>query len=88
LYINLGKYQLIEEETALSTNLDDNRDKINMFLGLLRIEGRSEKTVKAYAIEYRVFFDFVNKNFRDISTNDIRGYLAYCKTSRQTQTLL
>lgn len=83
LYINLGKFQLIEEETAISTTLDDNWDKVNMFLATLKIEGKSDKTIKAYLTEYRVFFDQVNKNFRDITTNDIRMYLAYCKTVRK-----
>lgn len=83
LYMHLGKYKLAEEETSLSTSIDDNVDKVNMFLATLRIEGKSEKTIKAYKCEYRVFFEVVNKNFRDITTNDIRMYLAYCKSVRK-----
>jgi site-specific recombinase XerD len=82
LYMYLGKYQLSEEETSLSTALDDNWDKVNMFLATLKIEGRSDKTIKAYLTEYKQFFCQINKNFRDITTNDIRMYLAYCKTTR------
>jgi site-specific recombinase XerD len=83
LYMSLCKYQLIEEETALSTTLDDNWDKVNMFLATLKIEGKTDNTIKAYITEYKVFFSQVNKNFRDITTNDIRMYLAYCKTIRK-----
>lgn len=83
LYMNLGKYQLEEVETSLSTSLDDNWDKVNMFLSMLKIEGKSDKTIKAYQTEYKVLFGQVNKNFRDITTNDIRLYLAYCKTVRK-----
>ena len=82
LYINLCKFQLFEEETALTTDMDDNADKINLFLATLKIEGRTDSTIKAYKTEYRVFFNFENKNFRDITTNDVRLYLAHCKTVR------
>ncbi len=83
LYMNLSKYQLIEEETALITDLDDNVEKIKLFLATLTIEGKTEATLKAYAIEYKVFLDQVNKNYKDITTNDIYAYLAYCKSVRK-----
>ncbi|HHV13222.1 MAG TPA: tyrosine-type recombinase/integrase [Clostridiales bacterium] len=83
LYMHLGRLQIFEEETALATGLDDNDDKINLFLATLKIEGRTDGTIEAYKCEYRVFFDFVNKNFRDITVNDIRIYLAHCKTVRK-----
>jgi site-specific recombinase XerD len=83
LYMHLGKLQVFEEETALSTDLDDNVDKINLFLATLKIEGRTDSTIEAYTCEYRTFFQFVNKNFREVTTNDIRLYLAHCKTVRK-----
>ncbi len=82
LYIHLGRLQIYEEETALTMEIDDNQDKIKLFLATLKIEGRTDSTIDAYRCEYRVFFDFINKNFRDITTNDIRLYLAHCKTVR------
>lgn len=83
LHMNLYKYQIYEEETALSTMMDDNTDKINLFLAVLKIEGRTDATISAYKCEYRLFFDFNNKNFRDVTTNDVRLYLAHCKTIRK-----
>lgn len=83
LYMHLGKYQITQEETAVSTLIDDTADKINMFLATLRIEGKSEKTIKAYRGEYKLFFNYVDKNYHDIVTNDIRMYLAYCKSVRK-----
>lgn len=83
LYMNLGKYKITKEETSVSAIMDDTEDKINMFLATLRIEGKSEKTIKAYKGEYRVFFSQVDKNYKDITTNDIRIYLAYCKSVRK-----
>ena len=83
LYMNFGKYQLFEEETALTTTLDDNNYIINLFLATLKIEGRTDKTIGAYTTEYRTFFSFIDKNVRDVTTNDIRMYLAHCKTVRK-----
>ena len=82
LYMNFGNVKVYEEETALSTAMDDNNQVINLFLATLKIEGRTDSTIKAYTSEYKSFFTFLDKNFRDVSTNDIRLYLAYCKTTR------
>lgn len=83
LHINLCRYQIFEEETALTTEMDDNADKINFFLAVLKIEGRTDSTIAAYTTEYRTFFSVINKNFRDVTTNDVRLYLAHCKTVRK-----
>ncbi len=83
LYMHLGRLQIFEEETAVATAMDDNADKINLFLATLKIEGRTDGTIEAYKCEYRVFFEFTNKNFRNITVNDIRIYLAHCKTVRK-----
>lgn len=83
LIMHLSKYTLSQEETAVSTVIDDTTEKINLFAANLKIEGRTDKTIKAYLLEYRTFFQQVNKNYKDITTNDIRMYLAYCKTSRK-----
>ena len=82
LYINFGKYQVYEEETALATAMDDNNHVINLFLATLKVEGRTDSTIKAYTAEYKSFFGVVDKNFRDVSTNDVRMYLARCKMER------
>lgn len=83
LYMNFGKYQMFEEETALTTTQDDNNYIINLFFATLKIEGRTDKTIGAYRTEYRTFFSIIDKNVRDITTNDIRMYLAHCKTVRK-----
>ncbi len=59
LYMNFGKYQMFEEETALTTTLDDNNYIINLFLATLKIEGRTDKTIGAYTTEYRTFFSLL-----------------------------
>ncbi|WP_310603571.1 tyrosine-type recombinase/integrase [Anaerosporobacter sp.] len=83
LYAQLGRLHVFEEETALSTAMDDNNNIINLFIATLSIEGRTNSTIKAYAQEYKMFFSLVDKNIRDVTTNDIRMYLAHCKTTRK-----
>lgn len=82
LYINLGRMKVFEEETALATAMDDNNQVINLFLATLKVEGRTDSTIKAYTTEYKSFFGVIDKNFRDVTTNDVRMYLAHCKTER------
>lgn len=83
LYMNFGKYQMFEEETALSTAMDDNHHLINLFLATLKVEGRMDSTIGTYTTEYKTFFSVIDKNLRDITTNDIRLFLAHCKTVRK-----
>ena len=83
LYMQFGRLEVFEEETALSTAMDDNNQVINLFLATLKIEGRTDSTIEAYTQEYRLFFAFIDKNVRDVTTNDIRMYLAHCKTVRK-----
>ena len=83
LYMNFGKYQVFEEETALTTVMDDNHHLINLFLATLKVEGRMDSTIGAYTTEYKTFFSVIDKNLRDVTTNDIRMFLAHCKTVRK-----
>lgn len=82
LYMSMAGYQLVREETALSTQTDDNAYMVKSFLAALKVEGRTEKTIAMYWGELKNLFLHVNRNYRDIKTNDIRQYLAYCKAER------
>lgn len=83
LYMNLSQFQIFKEETAISTQVDVSEHAVNQFLACMTVRGCTEKTVSAYKQEYKVFFGLVNKTIKDITTNDIRGYLAHCKIVRK-----
>ena len=83
LYMNLSHIQMFKEETAVSTQLDVSNQAIHQFLACMTVRGCTEKTVFAYGQEYKTFFGYVNKSIRDVTTNDIRGYLAHCKIVRK-----
>ena len=55
---------------------------MNLYLGSLAIEGKSPKTIQRYELVLRMFFERLEKNIRDITTNDLRYYLACYKEQR------
>lgn len=85
LYMSLSDIRMYKEETALSTEVDCNRDWVNKYLVSMAVEGCTEKTVQAYRDSYKLFFQLVNKAIPDVTTQDIRGYMAYCKLKRKNK---
>jgi len=53
----------------------DISEKVKLFLSAKKLEGLSPLTIKSYAIELRVFGNYMQKPIKDITTNDIRKYL-------------
>ena len=51
------------------------QDYVDMFLSAKRIEGCSEKSLHYYCSTIRAMLDVVDKNVKQINTNDIRMYL-------------
>lgn len=51
-------------------------EKIEMFLAAKQLEGMSPVTLKNYRLQLRIFADRVRKRAEDITTADIRAYLA------------
>lgn len=85
LYMTLCHMQMYVEETALSTQLDNSAEWVRLFLATMVIRGCTEKTVESYRQEYTTFFGTINKAIPDITTGDIRGYLAHCKLVRHNK---
>lgn len=55
----------------------DLTDKIRIYLNSLRLDGLSEKTIKNYGYKLRRFAGQVQKPVIRITTQDLRGYLAW-----------
>ncbi len=85
LYMTLSHIQMYAEETALSTQLDSSAEWVRLYLATMVVRGCTEKTVETYTQEYKTFFGTVNKAIPDITTRDIRGYLAHCKLVRHNK---
>jgi len=60
----------------------DLHEKIELFIAGKRLEGLSERTIKGYAIELRVFSRYICKPATDVTTNDIRNYLGQFKAHK------
>lgn len=82
LYMSLSNVQLYREETGLSTQMDNTREWVSLYLASMAVRGCTPASVEAYRQEYNQFFGRVNKNVLDITTGDIQGYLAYCQLMR------
>ncbi|PAV30155.1 hypothetical protein CIL05_06725 [Virgibacillus profundi] len=59
---------------------DDFPEKVEMFLSARELEGLSAETLKGYLIELRMFNKFTKKATVQITTLDIRQYLASNKS--------
>ena len=81
LEITLSKYQIKEDytRTELIDIQEDNARILKDYINAKRIEGRSNTTLYAYAKEITKLMMALNKGVRDITSSDIRDYLAYRK---------
>ena len=57
-------------------------DYVGLFITSKRIEGCSEKTLTYYETTIRKMHEHIGKRTRNITTEDLRGYLSYYQTDR------
>lgn len=84
LYQHLGGKTIYDDTVSdlPSVQSDDTFELINIWGQCLRLQGLSEETIRQYTYETRSFFLFSNKHFSEVSTVDVRSYLAYRQQSR------
>lgn len=82
LRIKLRKCRIEEENTELSTYVDDNDYIIKLFVANKRLENLSPKSIEQYVKATRNMLCYMNKNYKDITTNDIKYYLAMYQQNR------
>jgi site-specific recombinase XerD len=58
---------------------NDFNDKMDIYLSARTIEGLSQRTISGYKMELSMFAKYVNKAVVQITTSDIRKYLAHNK---------
>lgn len=79
---SLCKYKIIQEDNSLSVDVDDNDKIIKLFLATKKLSGSSNGTIQIYKLECTNFLQYVNKNYRDVTTNDVRVYMAHKKIDK------
>lgn len=72
----LHKYHIEGEETQLITYDNSNITIIKNYIGVLRLEGKSEQTIDQYQRIITKFLCTIGKPCTKILTNDVRWYLA------------
>jgi integrase/recombinase XerD len=78
----LYEYDVQPKSTAL-VPFGDIHEKITLYLACGKIDGMSDATIKNYNQHLRRFAQYVNKNVADITTIDIRIFLANLQKNRK-----
>lgn len=68
--VEISKSELPEQATE-----QNNQKLIELFLASKRVEGCSEKSLKYYKVTIETMFKTIKKHVREVSTDDLRGYL-------------
>lgn len=83
IYIELNKYEMQERCTNIIVHDNSNLGIIQKFIATKRLEGKSEKTINKYRPELENLVNFLNKNISEITSYDLRYYLAMYKEHRK-----
>jgi hypothetical protein len=75
---------IIEQVTNEELVSQENDELLTAFLSAKKIEGCSAKTIKYYKSTINHLFDEIGKTTAEITTNDIRSYLAYYQEQKQS----
>lgn len=78
----LEKYDIVAKPTSEEVRNKENAELLEVFLSAKKIEGCSEKTLHYYRTSIEKLCAAVQKNVREVTTNDIRCYLAELQGSR------
>lgn len=78
----LEKYNIVAKPTSEEVRNKENAELLEVFLSAKKIEGCSEKTLHYYRTSIEKLCAAVQKNVREVTTNDIRCYLAELQGSR------
>lgn len=84
----LSDYDLVKKETALVVYNDTDQTIYQRFFIAKAVEGLTQKSLEYYNEILTQFFRKLGKHVKDISTDDVRCYLAYKKVEKLTDNSL
>lgn len=70
------KYEVKAKQCEVAEYDDSNFMLIKQYAATLKLEGKSDKTIYQYMLAIKLAINRIGKNIRDITTADIRRYLA------------
>ena len=80
LFHSLWKYEISDEDFKD----EEEQDFVELFLSAKRIEGCSEKSMTYYEATIRAMLNSLEKGVKEVTTDDIRGYLTKYQTDKQS----
>lgn len=76
----LQDYEVTARETGVTVRHEDvNERLLKRFVGCMRIDGKSEKTINIYVRVYQHLSDMIGKPYTEMTTYDIRYFLGEAK---------
>lgn len=82
LAIVLHPIVILDEKAEVIVYDGFNEQVVRQYLGTLLVEGKSKKTIERYQLIVRMMLEFFGKSVKEITTNDIRYYLAFYQEKR------
>lgn len=76
LILEMRNLDIQEKETSLVVSGDETSQTIKKFIACKKLAGLTDRSLKAYLSELAMFFKNINKSYENITTDDIRVYLA------------
>ena len=76
-----------EESTELSTCMDDNMYILQVFAANKKLEGRKEISIMQYVRHAKNFLEDINKNYRNVTKDDVKVYLARYSQNHKPNTV-
>lgn len=77
LTLIMSNYEITERETAIAIrDVDQNEYLIKKYIVSKMVEGKTERTIGHYQKTVSMVVDRIGKNVTEITTDDVRGYMA------------
>lgn len=86
LYMNFHNKKIVDESTSIvPIEQNPNIVKLKMFAATKKVSGISSSSIDKYVYDIKKFMEIVNKPFEEVTSMDIRWYLAYCQEIRKNK---
>lgn len=79
LEMALYNCKIVVEQNAVTEYVIDNNYVLKMFIASKTVSGRAKQTLNNYCWEIKKMFEFLQKNYKDITTDDIKIFMYHRK---------
>lgn len=80
----LDNYEVTEKTTEITVRYDDiNERMLKQYVACMKLDGKSDGTIKGYMYTLKRLSDCVNKPYNEMSANDIRYFLLSISEGRK-----